>query len=118
MSQYTLEDLVTEKHKIESAIQAGKRLETLLKNADFKEIILDGFCKTESARYAHESGDHRLSESQRASALAMAQAGGRLEEWLHIRINLNRQLESQKEAIEEAIVKTTEVPSLEGSEVD
>lgn len=56
----------------------------LFENKDFKELILNGFCLNEAARYAQESGDPMLTEVQRQDALNMAQASGHLKRFLSI----------------------------------
>lgn len=55
-------------------------------NADFRELIVNGFCLTEAARYSQESGDPMLTKDQRQDALNMAQASGHLKRFMSITI--------------------------------
>lgn len=58
----------------------------LYDNADFRKLIVNGFCLTEAARYAQESGDPMLTKDQRQDALNMAQASGHLKRFLSVTI--------------------------------
>ena len=58
----------------------------LYENKDFRELIVNGFCLHEAARYAQESGDPMLSADQRQDALNMAQASGHLKRFLSITV--------------------------------
>ena len=78
----------------------------LYQNADFKTLIMDGFCSKDAARLVHESGDPVLSAEQRADALAMAQASGHLKRFLSMCVQMGaaseRTLDELSEALEEA----------------
>ena len=96
--------------QLEDQLKDGKALierrDTIVrlsKNADFRSVILDAFFVEECARYARESGDPALTETQRADALAMAQAAGHLKRFLNVQIQLGNQAESQLFALEQAI---------------
>lgn len=77
----------------------------LYRNADFKKLILDGFCLKDCARYAQESQDPALTAAQQADALNMAQAAGHLRRYLSIQIQLGNHAEGQIQSIEEALVE-------------
>ena len=66
-------------------VEHQKAVQRLLANRDFKKLILDEFCVKECARYAQMSADPQLSVSERADALATAQAAGHLRRWLHVK---------------------------------
>ena len=77
----------------------------LYKNPEFKKLVLDEFCTTECARYAQLSADPSLGPTERADALAMAQAAGHLRRFLSVVVTMGNQaerllpdLESQIEA--------------------
>ena len=61
-----------------------KRVSALVNTREFKEIIIDGFCRDNVARLVHQTADPALSAEQRADALSMAQAGGHLLRWLSV----------------------------------
>lgn len=69
-------------------VKARDRAIALSTNPDFKELILNGFCLTEAARYAQESGDPMLTPEMRADALNMAQASGHLKRFLSLTITM------------------------------
>ena len=82
LSAAELEALIKQKEETEAAIVTGSAFSRLMSNPDFKKVILDGFCRDESARYAHVSGNPRIPEDQREQALVFARAGGALLEWI------------------------------------
>ncbi len=86
MSEVTIHEL--EEHIDNQKILVNMRDAAirLSENKDFKKLILDGFCLTEAARYAQESGDPSLTPAQRADAMNMAQASGHLKRFLSITI--------------------------------
>lgn len=78
-------------HRIEAAkgaIAHAEDIKSLMGNRLFREVILKQFCVEHCARYVQESGDPLLSDSNRADALAMAQAAGHLRRWLDIGIRI------------------------------
>lgn len=75
----------------------------LASNPEFKELILDGFCLKECARYAQNSADPALSPEQRADALALAQAAGHLRRYLNIMVVMGNNAEGNLKGIEDAI---------------
>ena len=75
----------------------------LSENREFRKLILEGFCLTESARYVHESADPHLSPEQRADALAMAQAGGHLKRFLSMAVVVGNTASRELVDVEEAL---------------
>lgn len=75
----------------------------LTNNRDFRKLILDEFCGTESARLVHESGDPALKREDREDALAMAQAAGHLRRYLSMTIKLGDQAENTMGDLDDAI---------------
>lgn len=103
---YTKEEQVAGlEHQIDGAKQViahGEDVVKLIKNPLFRKVILEQFCTRDCARYVQESGDPLLSDSNRADALALAQAAGHLRRWLDISVRIadneqGRLLELQEE---------------------
>lgn len=65
----------------------------LTRNPIYREVILDGFMKTDCVHYAHSSADPALSDEQRKDALNMAQAAGHLKRYLSVKIQQGNQAE-------------------------
>lgn len=83
----------------------------LSKNKDFKTLIIDYFSVDECARYLRVSVDPERTPEQRADALAMSQAAGRLRLWLSLQVRMGNQAESE---LAEAQVALDEVRNEEG----
>lgn len=75
--------------------QVEKHIEDLKKHAErknlalrlehipeFKQLILDGFCEADCARFVRTSTDPSMQPEARMDSLAMAQAAGYLRRWL------------------------------------
>lgn len=77
----------------------------LEKNRDFKKLILDGFCETECARFARNSGDPSLSQEDRADSLAMAQAAGHLRRYLSLCVTQGFRAEHEIHQAKEALAE-------------
>lgn len=75
----------------------------LNKNPLYKELVLEGFIKTDCAFYTHSSGDPLLTEPQRKDALNIAQAAGHFRRYMSIKIQQGNQAEDQIPRIEESI---------------
>lgn len=86
----------------ESVAQRDK-IDKLMANREFKELILDGFIRDESARLAHVSGDPVLSEKDQRDCVGMAQAGGHLKRFLNVLVSQANTAERQIPDIEAAI---------------
>ena len=98
-----LEQQLTDAKAVISIRQMALRL---YQNADFKTLIIDGFCSKDAARLVQESGDPVLSAEQRADALSMAQASGHLKRFLSMCVQMGaaseRTLDELEDALEEA----------------
>lgn len=75
----------------------------LYSNPEFKELIVDGFCLKECARFAQESADPVLNAEQRADALGMAQASGHLRRFLSTVVLMGNTAENQMPDLEAAV---------------
>lgn len=78
-----LEEFIKGQKTLAEMADAAVRLND---NPDFRKLIVNGFCLTEAARYAQESGDPMLSKDNRQDALNMAQASGHLKRFLSVTI--------------------------------
>lgn len=90
-----MSEVMTQIHQLEKFIKDQKTLAEMAdaavrlnENADFRKLIVNGFCLTEAARYAQESGDPMLSKDQRQDALNMAQASGHLKRFMSVTIQM------------------------------
>lgn len=97
-----LEKQLEENKKLIAQRQAAQRLS---QNADFKKLILEGFCEKECARYARESGDPAIDAEGRADALAMAQAAGHLLRYLSLQIQMGAHAERTIQEVEEELAE-------------
>lgn len=75
----------------------------LYKNPEFKKLVLDEFCVSECARYAQLSADPSLGPTERADALAMAQAAGHLRRFLSVVVTMGNQAERMLPDLENEI---------------
>lgn len=85
------------------AMERREAVERLMRNKDFKDIIVDGFCRDECARYVQESGDPLLEPAQREDALNMAQASGHLRRFLSLIYTMGNQAEGSLVSVEEEL---------------
>lgn len=104
---YTKEqELAGLEHRLEAAkvaVDHAEDVRKLLGNPLFRKVILKQFCVEHCARYVQESGDPLLSDSNRADALAMAQAAGHLRRWLDLAIKMGDVEQGQIEQIQEEL---------------
>lgn len=80
-------------------------VERLAKNKDFKALILDGFCRDETARLAHVSGDPGIDKDQRRVAADMSRAGGHLKRFLNIIVQQNNTAQRDRPDIEDMLAE-------------
>lgn len=92
--------------EVQKTAEYGAMVTKLLENHEFRKVILEGFCLHEAARYVQTSADPAIPETQRADALAMAQASGHLKRFLAISQRLADQASNDVVAIQQAIVES------------
>lgn len=75
-----------EEHRdeLKKQVELNEAIVRLMKNRDFRKVILDAYMVADCARLAHTSCDPILSVQERADALSMAQAAGHLKRWLAV----------------------------------
>lgn len=103
MSEVSVENLENQLKAESSLIELRDMAIKLSGNREFKKLILEGFCGTECARYAQESGDPMLDERQRADAMAMAQAAGHLKRFLSITVVRGNMAADNVQGLNEAL---------------
>lgn len=103
MSDVTIAQLEIRREELRKLSEASEAHDRLVKNKDFRRIILEGFMVDDCSRYAQESADPLLEPSQRADALAMAQAAGHLKRYLQINRAMSRKASMDISSIDEAI---------------
>lgn len=98
-----VEELERQRNDAKDLIHRRQAALRLANNPDFRLLILDGFCRDETARYAHLSTDPALTPEQRADALGVAQASGYLKRYLSITVQMGAHAEREMPELEEAI---------------
>ena len=103
---------MSEVSRLENQLESNKELvrqrnlaTKLVTNPDFKELIVDGFCMKDCARFAQESADPALTHEQRADALGMAQASGHLRRYLSMIVVMGNTADNQTSDLEVAIIE-------------
>lgn len=94
--------------QLEGAKQLVERREIALRlysNADFRKLILEGFCLHDCAQFAQNSSDPSLGEKERADALAMSQAAGHLRRFLSMTAQMGYVAQHDIPKIEDAILQ-------------
>lgn len=98
---------MSEVKQIEEHIKDLKRLVAkkeqalkLAKNRDFKELVLDGFCTTDAAKYVQQAGDPNLNTQEREDALAIALSAGHFKRYMAVICQMGSNAESQLERAE------------------
>ena len=97
------------------AIERNERATRLMRNPDFKKLILEEFCVQECARYAQLSADPSLPDRERADALALAQSAGHLRRWLNVVNQMGNYAQGQVAELEQAIVDVRAEEDAQGS---
>jgi hypothetical protein len=96
----------------------------LAENREFRELILEGFCRDDAARFAQQIGDPALDKKQQEDAASMAAASGHLLRYLRVITQqgdvVEREIVDLEEAIEEmrAAGEDEETPVVTGPEVN
>ena len=97
-----LQNQLTDAHAL---VDRREKALKLFNNPEFKEIILDGFCLKDCARYAQSSEDPALDANARADSLNIAQASGHLRRFLSVIIQMGNAAAYQIPSIEQAILE-------------
>lgn len=105
MSEVTIEQLEAQREFNQKIAERGEAHDRLMKNRDFRKIIMDGFCGTDAARYVQESANPALDDRQRADALGIAQASGHLRRYLQVDRILIDQASEKVTQIDQAIAE-------------
>lgn len=79
-----IQDLEAQKEGMKFSVEIGERLDRLLKNHDFKAVVLDLWLVKEAARYAQLSQDPGLDEPTQKDSANMAAAAGHFKRWLSV----------------------------------
>jgi len=92
----------------------------LAKVPEFKELILDEFCRDYCAHQVHLSTDPRLDQKIRDDALVTAQAAGALKRFLSFLVQEGATADNQIEEIEEMLAhaRASEDTPVEFEDVD
>ena len=104
----TSEQLEQQKAAAYKRVQRAERLDRLMKNRDFQAIIMDDFCKEECVRSVELSGDSRMSDRDRADALAVAQSAGHLRRFFFAVSAMGANARNEIVAIEEHLAELRE----------
>lgn len=81
-----------------------EQAERLSKNKDFRDLIINGFCRDEAARFVQASADPCLTAEQRDDSLNMAQASGHLKRFLQMQIQMGNTADRNIAEIESELV--------------
>lgn len=84
-------------------VEQKNKIERLMRNHDFKDLIVDGFMRDESARLVGLSADPSLDAKDQRDCLSMAQAGGHLKRYVNVMIQQGYTAEREIPNIEAAL---------------
>ncbi|MFV0357746.1 MAG: hypothetical protein ACK5LG_21970 [Bacteroides thetaiotaomicron] len=101
--QNSVEALEKQKEGNLAAIKRRDQVIKLMKNADFRKLIMEEFCVNECARYAQMSADPNLDADARADCLGIAQAAGHLRRWFHVIEKMGNTAEDSMVALEQEL---------------
>lgn len=101
-----INELEQQLDRAKKVVERREKALRLAENREFRELVLDGFCRDDCARLAHESGDPALTADQRAVAADMSRAAGHLKRYLSTMVlqgnTAEREIIDLNEALEEA----------------
>ena len=103
-----ISELQQQKEKCIQLVKYKEMAERLMRNKDFKELVLKYWCVEECARYVQASGDTNLPKDNREQALAMAQAAGHFKRFLEVVNRMGEHAKGQIEEIDAAIAAEEE----------
>jgi hypothetical protein len=82
-----MSDIIQLEQQLKNAKLLLERKEKALRlaeNREFRELILEGFCRDDAARFAQQIGDPALDKKQQEDAASMAAASGHLLRYLRV----------------------------------
>lgn len=100
-----IDELRQQKEDCQKAIDRMIKLQRLQKNSDFEELILDGFCEKECARYARLSGDPEVPENVRLASSEACKASGVFMRYIQSINMVGQMAQSELEEVENAITQ-------------
>jgi hypothetical protein len=98
-----LNDLNEEKRNVEAALEFSSKVERLLNNKDFQEIIEKNYFKEEPIRALRLSIQPAIDAATKEDCIRIAQAPGYLINYLRYHLNNIEKLKSDLENINNAI---------------
>lgn len=75
----------------------------LAENREFRELILEGFCRDDCARFAQQTGDPALGKKEQEDAASMAAAAGHLLRYLRVITQFGETAEREVRDVEEML---------------
>lgn len=94
MSEVTVATIEKRIADMEKQVARKARVQKLMRNRDFRELILEEFCVREAANYIHEAGNPALPQESRDDALQLALASGHLLRYLNVIEQMGNQAEA------------------------
>lgn len=114
-----MSEIIKLEREIEETILAKAkkdRMERLLLNADFRELILKDFCTDECVRYVGMSISDKIDEDGRRDALGHAQAAGYLKNWIQVQCQIGNIGESKIPEMKDALAQLRAEAAAEAAE--
>lgn len=101
-------------------IERREKALRLAENREFRELVLEGFCRDDCARFAQQIGDPALGKKEQEDAASMAAASGHLLRYLRVITQMGdtagREAAEVEEALEELRAQGEDEP-VAGAEV-
>lgn len=82
-----IEGVENQRAAVVKALEFATKVERLMQNPDFREVIMEGFCQDEMVRQADQAGNPALTNDQRDAALICVTGGGHLRRWLKLTLD-------------------------------
>jgi hypothetical protein len=98
-----IESMKAHRKEMVETVELRDMLTRLMKNRDFRKLILDEYLVNEAARLVQSSANINLGADQRADCLAMAQATGHFKAWMNVTLKRGDQAEVDIRAADEAL---------------
>lgn len=100
--QYAIESVQNQIAQMEAMIETRNRIQRLVQNSDFKELINKRYIVDEAASFAGAAGDSNLNREQREDAMEMARAPGHLKRWFTVQIAMANKAEDDLKQVKHA----------------